>query len=1381
MFTTIANDVAWNGNMWVAVGQDSPSSKNIKYSYDSLTWFDAETGGFQTGYGICWCPQVSLWYAVGDNVQKTDLIQTSPDGKNWTSLEVVTFDNYALCIAWDGFKRLVIGGRDTTGNTIYYNDVTNPTTWTLSSNPLPNFCYNLAYNGNTWVAVGTDNDSQSINTIKYSTYNAVSWQDVNDDFTGVGYGVAWNGEKFLAVGDNFGAPSIGKVLSSYDGIAWSDVVGTFGQQVLSVAWNGISWLLSGIDNSNNSYVQVSYDDGKSWNLVPDQNLLPYNPPIKIATQRVLPLIISPSVGPTGPTGTTGPTGPTGTTGPTGPTGTTGPTGPTGTTGPTGPTGSFSFNIPSTQILFSNAGGTGPTGNTNIVIVDNPTNASYGSILQGGPPLTFANALPGPVLTSLGFPNGLAQTGLAVVAQNQDSTGGAGIVLASNNSIGSGTLGSDISLSTYLYTNNSSTTGSTYYNLANSGVLRSTGSHLVLSPFSDSSLLLGYNGGQNAHYINNSGALLVGGTGGNFNGDAGTSGQVLTSNGPTSSITWTTLAAGPTGPTGPDGPTGPTGSFSFNIPSNQILFSNSGGTGPTGNSNLKILGNTNPSLPSFEYIQNGSNAPSASIDGSYLLTGSISFTGPSYAFVNQNLSPTGSSALALCNDNCSLSSAGLSLLINGSTSAGTTYTSLPNISCLENQQGDLILKAVNNVAFSYNSGINVHYVNSTGALFLSGNSPSFNGSAGVNGQALISRGSTVAPIWSSPSGKLGNVAIVDSVYGNDSTASIGGLPFLTVQQAITAIGSSTGKEIWVQPGIYNLPASGITLPASTALRGMSVQTCTLQITGASTDTTLITMGENCRIEDLTMSLSSTGHYTLIGILFPGQTSVSSKLRTSVLTINNASASTAGTSNVTGVLSNGTGTLGAASFSFNCLKGSTINVYSNGGGSKRGLLVSASNIVTTRDLNIYVAAPRDVTSTGSYVGCEVNDPAIIPTGSVQFRSTTIGTTTPVYTAPSGTIQLYTASDILQTTPASVLNPTYLASAGIQIGPGTDLVTKSAGGLGCSTYVYPTTIYYGLKGSLTTQPSGFLWPGTQAVSANNFPDPSGLPGSVILTITSVNASNQVNVSNTGALGTLAAGMPIVFSSNYGYIQQGAVINSYVYFIKTVSASYITIGTYSAGNLNTFTTGTYSSLSTTAMVYNVTLTATSVSNNDSRINYTTTFTGTLMVGMPVVFKTSIPNGGGGNAVTAGVVYYIQFVNTGGGGNFIRISATYNGPVLAIPNQALANIIINVCTISSAPAYYRSQQPTLISGISAALAIPADTAGGGNTVTIQLYRTPSGSDLQLGMTYMNAFTVSFTGTELTKSFYSASQACASGDKIHAYITSNSTTAHDLTLQIDSF
>jgi hypothetical protein len=132
-----------------------------------------------------------------------------------------------------------------------------------------------------------------------------------------------------------------------------------------------------------------------------------------------------------------------------------------------------------------------------------------------------------------------------------------------------------------------------------------------------------------------------------------------------------------------------------------------------------------------------------------------------------------------------------------------------------------------------------------------------------------------------------------------------------------------------------------------------------------------------------------------------------------------------------------------------------------------------------LNVYVARPTTATgSTGTYVCVETND-VTNNLGSIQLRSTTLGTQQP------GGGNTYTASDILQTTPPTIADPTYLASAGIQVGPGVDLVTKTAGGKGFSSYTYPTTLFYAALGTLNisgnpgTGTPAYLWPGTVTIS--------------------------------------------------------------------------------------------------------------------------------------------------------------------------------------------------------------------------------------------------------------------------------------------------------------
>jgi hypothetical protein len=54
---------------------------------------------------------------------------------------------------------------------------------------------------------------------------------------------------------------------------------------------------------------------------------------------------------------------------------------------------------------------------------------------------------------------------------------------------------------------------------------------------------------------------------------------------------------------------------------------------------------------------------------------------------------------------------------------------------------------------------------------------------------------------------GNVAVVDAVYGNDFSASVGGFPYKTIATAVSAV--QTGQTVWILPGTYTM-SSGITL-------------------------------------------------------------------------------------------------------------------------------------------------------------------------------------------------------------------------------------------------------------------------------------------------------------------------------------------------------------------------------------------------------------------------------------------------------------------------------------------------------------------------------------------------------------------------------------------
>ena len=315
--------------------------------------------------------------------------------------------------------------------------------------------------------------------------------------------------------------------------------------------------------------------------------------------------------------------------------------------------------------------------------------------------------------------------------------------------------------------------------------------------------------------------------------------------------------------------------------------------------------------------------------------------------------------------------------------------------------------------------------------------------------------------SSSSPKMGNTVVVDPINGHDATGAINALPFKTVNAAMTYMATlvlpAGGVTCWILPGTYNLTA-GITIPATCSMRGLSTQTTRLNWTASipGGTATLLTMSDNTRLEDLTLTLSSTNVTTnLVGVTLPGTASDTAKLRTMVLNVTNAGVATGSTTNVYGILSPGASALNPADFSLNFTRGCTVNVSSNGGGNKRAILVNGANTLSLRDTNVYVAAPTDPLSTGSYVGAECTNNL----GQAAFRSCSISGPT--------TAGGYTGSDILQTLP--VARDTY----GISIGPGTDLIHRTTGGTPFALTTTPAIISFAINATLAGAPR-YLWPG-------------------------------------------------------------------------------------------------------------------------------------------------------------------------------------------------------------------------------------------------------------------------------------------------------------------
>ena len=254
------------------------------------------------------------------------------------------------------------------------------------------------------------------------------------------------------------------------------------------------------------------------------------------------------------------------------------------------------------------------------------------------------------------------------------------------------------------------------------------------------------------------------------------------------------------------------------------------------------------------------------------------------------------------------------------------------------------------------------------------------SAGSNNQVLKTNGSGMTS-WTTIVGagsslpSLGNVAIVDAVNGNDGTATVGGTPFLTITAALAAV--AAGQQVWIMPGTYS---EVLIIPASVHVRGISVGAVVIQQLAVVANTTLITMGSNSRLEDITLTLTSaTAGLTLKGVEFPGTTPESARLRSCMLNVSNTSV---GNGTLYGIHVSGTG-----GFAMDCIRASTINVSGSVTTKAVGIYSNNASSFCFRDSIVLV---QRTAGAGLYYGIETNN-----AGSVVIcrHSTVFGTSSDI----------------------------------------------------------------------------------------------------------------------------------------------------------------------------------------------------------------------------------------------------------------------------------------------------------------------------------------------------------------------------------------------------
>jgi len=296
-------------------------------------------------------------------------------------------------------------------------------------------------------------------------------------------------------------------------------------------------------------------------------------------------------------------------------------------------------------------------------------------------------------------------------------------------------------------------------------------------------------------------------------------------------------------------------------------------------------------------------------------------------------------------------------------------------------------------------------------------------------------------------KHGNLIQVDSVYGSDSLGASEPYrnPFKTITSALTH--AYSGQTVQVLPGNYS---ETITIPSGVSVRGASTQTTILGITGATGPTTMVTMGTQTRLEDMTITLESPNNVNLVGIHFPGATPTNSKVRTCVANVTYDGPT--GSNNVFGVLADGTSINPNTYASLDSIRSSTINVNVPNSGCTgcniRGVYVSNACRFSARDTNIYTNGPTGIAGSNVSIGVETSNASAF----TQIKAGTIYGTT---------------QDIART-------------AGTLLISFTDLINYNAGATSFSVGTEPNTVNFGFIGNPATNTTYYLAPGTLPIAS-------------------------------------------------------------------------------------------------------------------------------------------------------------------------------------------------------------------------------------------------------------------------------------------------------------
>jgi hypothetical protein len=281
---------AWNGTMWVAVGEGG--NNTIIYSYDGIEWIPIKNSEIYItpGYAVVWTG--INWVVTGTTGSGgITYVYYSPDGINW--LPSTTPSSTGTCYGLATDVKTIVGG--TLATTVAVGDFGTPgiiysvddgINWTQIGFPLPSLnLYCVAWNGTTWLAGGDQIPNQL-----YWSFDGINWNGAIQVTTTNIRSIAWNGIVWVAVG-NYDPSTLSyqvyytPVLDGQSGWTQANVIVSLSPIIdfFSVIWNGKRWIAGGFNKPTATSYIITSHDGINWYESPPLTspLNPYSNPLSI--------------------------------------------------------------------------------------------------------------------------------------------------------------------------------------------------------------------------------------------------------------------------------------------------------------------------------------------------------------------------------------------------------------------------------------------------------------------------------------------------------------------------------------------------------------------------------------------------------------------------------------------------------------------------------------------------------------------------------------------------------------------------------------------------------------------------------------------------------------------------------------------------------------------------------------------------------------------------------------------------------------------------------------------------------------------------------------------------------------------------------------------